>query len=334
MGYQESFIFTSITNIEENNKDLENILKIFKDWNCRCKNDVTVCVARVTFTKKIRKFEQGMQMLWLVGERGYQRSVADVFDWGYKLRHYSKEELDMINKVHIVYADDLEWLGSALKNKDLAIEEVQLEPNRIFSEDELEQFKYWDHLKLRDENGNVIEAQYFRDLLVDCKTGVFGGCIKPANELEIGKTYNMTDENGKRSKVLIAGRNTKRGEYFYFLRKRFRNDSVLSGCGADVLNSFRFGGCHLINHDDVYFDKEICGFTIPEILENYNLTIETDATYLKSCKPHYHSSMPTYKMPVYAKPKPRTQAKTIDNDAIKLAIEEYAKFLAKKKKQD
>lgn len=210
-----------------------------------------------------------------------------------------------------------------------------MEPNRIFTKDELEQFKYWNHLTLLDENGNVVEAQYYEDLLVDRNTGVFGGCIKSASELEIGKTYRLIDENGKKSKVLVAGRDTKEREHFYFLRKRLRNDSALSGCGANILNSFRFGGCHLKDYDDTCFDKEICGFTIPEILETYNLTVETDSTYLKACKPRYQRVEHVYQeTPVYANAKPRVQAKPIDADTLKLAVETYAKWKAQKNKQD
>lgn len=127
MGSQASFISTN------RNSDLDKIIELFKKYNIRTSDDeMCTCYAKVTLNKSIRStvdevwgtvgndktFKKGKQFLLIEGERYYQRSIENMFEMNDI--QYSDEELDLIYKIEIIFADYLPY-DEMFYNKEYAI---------------------------------------------------------------------------------------------------------------------------------------------------------------------------------------------------------------------
>lgn len=138
MGYQESFIFTNTKDTAKNNGDIEVILNLFKDHDVRTHDDdLANCVAKITFLKKLGKFKEGMQVLWITGERSAQRHSARLFDLEdyNELREsmdYIEEDKKLINSIEIIFIDNISSYLPKITHdsKYVTIEDLKIEAER------------------------------------------------------------------------------------------------------------------------------------------------------------------------------------------------------------
>lgn len=126
MYIQVSFISTS------RNEDLDKIIDLFKKYNIRNEDDeLCSCCAKVTLNKQIKStvdksrglrgnskiFEKGKQFLVLQGDICCQRNSEYIFKADEI--QYTNEELDLIYKINIIFADYIPY-DDILKNKEYA----------------------------------------------------------------------------------------------------------------------------------------------------------------------------------------------------------------------
>lgn len=128
MGYQESFIHTVYSNVERNNKDINDILEIFKKYDVRCDgDDIAECVEKLRFKKNIDNYKKGMEILWISGDRQAQRGNFELFDLYFDEKinsdgnNYTKEEMKLINRVKLRFLDnigDYDYVQNIINNKE------------------------------------------------------------------------------------------------------------------------------------------------------------------------------------------------------------------------
>ena len=125
MGYQESFIYTSKTNIKANHDNIEKILQMFKKHNLRCADDMLAsCDCRLYFNEDVCGFKKGMEMLVICGERGPQRSPWLLFE-GIPL---SIEAQKLIRKIHIDFIESRWDICKAERTPAITVEQLNLKP--------------------------------------------------------------------------------------------------------------------------------------------------------------------------------------------------------------
>ena len=164
MGYQESFVYTNKKDIERNNEDIKNILKIFKKYDIRLSNDdYCNCIGVVRFKKRIGdKYPKNIEMLIVGGERSEQRNSRFLFNicYGYKSDFTDKEFSEYIPAQY-----SYGYEGTI--NKD----DIHINIPR-FTDDELElidkikiSFIEGDRSIFNDENINFIKINdYIKDI--------------------------------------------------------------------------------------------------------------------------------------------------------------------------
>ena len=135
MGYQESFIHTTCSNVERNNEDIEKYIELFKKYDVRCEGDwLASCITKLHFNKTVNKYKKGMDVLVISGERQAQRSADRLFDIDYELDEdmipkYTKEELKLIRRARITFIE--EAFDVLLAEKDghsIDVEQISLMP--------------------------------------------------------------------------------------------------------------------------------------------------------------------------------------------------------------
>ena len=144
MGYQESFIFTNHYDVEKNNKDIEEILKIFKKYDVRCADDALAsCTHKLHFNENVSgraggfkdikmTFPKGMEMLVVCGERSTQRDVFELFAPDFpqltnkEISERTDEELELIQRVRICFIENLRFVCEAEKTDKITVEELNL----------------------------------------------------------------------------------------------------------------------------------------------------------------------------------------------------------------
>lgn len=121
MGHQESFIFSSSDDLEQNRKDIEQLLALFKKYHVRCAGDEDVeCTHRLYFNEEVvdsdpigrlgldrlspglremflkmgpLSFPKGMEMLVVCGSsRSRQTDFASLFNGGLEWHQYASDE--------------------------------------------------------------------------------------------------------------------------------------------------------------------------------------------------------------------------------------------------
>ena len=128
MGYQESFIYTSKSNIKANHEHIEQILQMFQKYNIRCADDdIASCVCRLYFNENVGEFKKGMEMLVTAGERGAQCSPYLLFD-GRAIQ--TKEEMKIISKIHIDFIESRWDICKAERTEAITVEQLDLKPRR------------------------------------------------------------------------------------------------------------------------------------------------------------------------------------------------------------
>ena len=136
MGYQESFIHTTCSNVERNNEDIQKYIEMFKKHDVRCEGDwLASCIMKLHFNKTVNKFKKGMNVLVISGERQAQRSADRLFDIDYELDEdiipkYTEEERKLIRRAQITfieYASDV--LEAEKDGHSIDIEEINLMSN-------------------------------------------------------------------------------------------------------------------------------------------------------------------------------------------------------------
>ncbi|MBQ8998177.1 MAG: hypothetical protein IJ086_05740 [Clostridium sp.] len=112
MGYQESFIHTTCSNVERNNSDIVKYIEMFKKYDVRCQGDTLArCVCKLHFNKTVSKYKKGMDVLVVCGERQAQRWAERLFDCDSEYRfdktsEYTKEELKLIKRAKITFIEE------------------------------------------------------------------------------------------------------------------------------------------------------------------------------------------------------------------------------------
>ena len=135
MGYQESFIHTTCSNVERNNEDIQKYIELFKKYDVRCEGDwLASCITKLHFNKTVNKFKKGMDVLVISGERQAQRSANRLFDIDYELDEdmipkYTKEELKLIRRARITFIEEaFDVLEAEKDGHSIDIEEISLIP--------------------------------------------------------------------------------------------------------------------------------------------------------------------------------------------------------------
>ena len=137
MGYQESFIHTTCSNVERNNSDIARYIEMFKKYDVRCEGDwLASCVCKLHFNKTVSKYKKGMDVLVIAGERQAQRWSGRLFDCDSEYEEkdmrpqYTDEELKLIGRAKITFIEE-EW-GVLEAEKDeslITVEKLNLLPN-------------------------------------------------------------------------------------------------------------------------------------------------------------------------------------------------------------
>lgn len=132
MGYQESYLHTTTSNIERNNEDIQKVLEIFKKYDIRCLgDDMATCYLKVHCKKNCGKYKKGMDVLFIVGDRTAQRCnryVFNIFE-PEDAEIFTKEELKIIDRVKITFYDDILYMSQYEQNKDATeVTELRLMP--------------------------------------------------------------------------------------------------------------------------------------------------------------------------------------------------------------
>lgn len=127
MGYQETLIYTSKSNVKMNCENIERILKMFKKYNICCDDDTVVrCVSRLHFNKPVGEFKEGMEMLVICGERSAQRNPDRLFEG---ISNLTVEEKEIISKIHIDYIENRRDILEAEKSA-IMVEQLNLQPEK------------------------------------------------------------------------------------------------------------------------------------------------------------------------------------------------------------
>ena len=138
MGYQESFIYTSKSNVESNRQGIEKILAMFRKYNVRCADDAYAdCVCRLHFNKRVSEFKKGMEMLVVCGERSAQRSPYMLFNLDTQMfpnelagmPELTDEELKFIRKIKIIFIEERWDILDAEKTDAITVEKLELRPD-------------------------------------------------------------------------------------------------------------------------------------------------------------------------------------------------------------
>lgn len=140
MGYQESFVHTTCSNIEQNNSDIEKYIEMFKKYDVRCEKDMLAsCVVKLHFNRDVGKYKKGMDILVISGERQAQRSCYDLFDveynYGEKMApKYTNEEYKLIERAKITFIEEqFDVLDAEEDGYSIDIEELNLTPELSFN---------------------------------------------------------------------------------------------------------------------------------------------------------------------------------------------------------
>lgn len=151
MGHQESFLYTNACDVEQNSKDIERILALFKKYNVRCTNDeLAGCTHKLHFNDNLSGkggwfedepmfFRKGMEMLVVCGERSAQRSIERLFDgdWYNQGEEFlsawhqmTPEERKFASGIQIVFIENLRFVCEAEKTDKITLEELNVQPDK------------------------------------------------------------------------------------------------------------------------------------------------------------------------------------------------------------
>ena len=135
MGYQESFIHTTCSNVERNNEDIKKYIELFKKYDVRCEGDwLASCIMKLHFNRNINKYKKGMDVLVVCGERQAQRSANRLFDIDYELDEdmipkYTKDELKLIRRARITFIEEaFDVLEAEKDGHSIDVEQISLMP--------------------------------------------------------------------------------------------------------------------------------------------------------------------------------------------------------------
>jgi len=154
MGYQESFVYTNKKDIEKNNKDIKNILKLFKKYDIRLINDDSCnCIGVLRFNKDIgSRYPKGIEILIVVGERSEQRNSRFLFNICYDYKSdFTDEEFN--EYIPSQYSHGCE---NSIKREDININIPR------FTNKELD---FIDSVKVVfiEDNGSVFDSENFNE---------------------------------------------------------------------------------------------------------------------------------------------------------------------------
>lgn len=136
MGYQESFIHTTCSNVEKNNSDIARYIEMFKKYDVRCEGDwLASCVCKLHFNKTVSKYKKGMDVLVIAGERQAQRWSGRLFDCDSEYEEkdmrpqYTDEELKLIGRAKITFIEEEFGVLEAEKDESyITVEKLSLLP--------------------------------------------------------------------------------------------------------------------------------------------------------------------------------------------------------------
>lgn len=150
MGNQKSYVYTNACNAEENSKDIERILDLFRKYNVRCAGDnFATCTHKLRFNEELidngilfdddqMYFPKGMEMLVIYGMRTAQRSIERLFDGSWYANEnedksawskMTEEEKEFASNIVINYAENLQFVGQAETDGKITVEKLDLKPH-------------------------------------------------------------------------------------------------------------------------------------------------------------------------------------------------------------
>lgn len=101
--YQKKFVCTDFTDIARNNREVDEIIKIFENHNIRGNDDKSArCCYKIRFVKSVSMFKRRMNVLIVDGIGEALDSRSSLFDTDGARTGYSKEEKALINRVKLI----------------------------------------------------------------------------------------------------------------------------------------------------------------------------------------------------------------------------------------
>jgi len=129
MGYQESCIYTNNKDIEKNNEDIKDILNLLKKYDIRLSNDnYCECIGILKVNERISsKYEKDMEMLVFAGERSEQKNQRFLFNicYGYN-SDFTDKEFDEYIPAQYRYEDKIKKEDIGINIPKLTKEELEL----------------------------------------------------------------------------------------------------------------------------------------------------------------------------------------------------------------
>lgn len=257
MGYQESYVHTTCSNVERNNEDIKRFIEIFKKYDVRCERDwLASCIMKLHFNKNIGKYKKGMDILVISGERQAQIDANMLFDIDYrynedKVPQYTKEELKLIKRARITFIGDaLDVFEAEKDGYSIDVEEISLIPELPSNYSEIKNVfegTFNDVLNYLSENGNC-DIKTKEDLI--CR-------YKPRNEKEVkdivsimekaikSKGYNFECKQKEEKIESYKGSSERIDRLFYINGIRFGNVSYLNWEESYIVNLYETAGQRL-----------------------------------------------------------------------------------------
>ena len=132
MGYQESVIYTSLNNVEKNNKDIEQIIYLFQKYGCRCEGDTfATCAYKLSFTRDACKFKKGMKALVICGEKDVQRNSMMLFNTSLfpDSNDIDKNDAHFIKRIKITPIEEVMYILTMEDTREIIREKLTLIPS-------------------------------------------------------------------------------------------------------------------------------------------------------------------------------------------------------------
>lgn len=150
MEYQETFLFTSDSDLKQNKKDIEQIIQLFKKYHVRCADDKeAACTRRLHFNEDVTgnsqfnpmhsiAFKKGMEMLVLCGDKKTLSTPLALFDgewWNWASANdgetlawdrMTPTEQEIATRIQLIDVSKLSFVSDE-KNKDkISVERLEL----------------------------------------------------------------------------------------------------------------------------------------------------------------------------------------------------------------
>lgn len=243
MGYQESYLHTTTTDVARNNEDIQKVLEIFKKYDIRCLgDDIATCYLKIHCKKNCGKFKKGMDVLFIAGDRTAQYHSVYAFNIfePEDRNKFTEDELKVIYRVKISYYDNVMYMARYEKDKEATdVIELNLMPELPSNIEEVRKFA--DDLMTRiTEYAGEQEGQDFNIYSYSVKTKEEFNKIEEIAEQTV-KDHGFTFSRTTAEEKVHTG--SVRTDYKYFMNGiQFMRISYIPWDDCYMLNLFSLNG--------------------------------------------------------------------------------------------